>query len=989
MVDAEDLKSFGHCDRVGSSPTIPTRCSGFGCVAQLVRALRSHRRGRWFESNHIHHKNTHRCRCFFCFFSCSDFRNFANIQSEMNKILSFLCSWMLCIGIADAAVRDGNATVRAASALQQRVNTTVKSTGGRTGGVRIGTNTAARNARATTTSSTHNRTISSRAAAVQPTASRAAATSQKSLITRSATTQQKSVTARAADTTTTAMSETRTGAAYEQCKTAFFTCMDQFCQLKNDDYRRCSCSDRVLELAEIRDVMQDASDKLTVFNENLDTVGMTAAQASAMKTASEGENALTSDKSASKALLQAIMNSIKGEDTTVGGKYADLNSISLAFDTTNSFGTLDAGAAVAAYNGKNLYSAVYPQCRSAVRADCSDAALQRAINAYLMAIEQDCNAVQTAIETKQKKIKSAVRESSAMLDLTRVENRQNHNSSDLTTCINEVEAAILSEEVCGANYHKCLDNGEFIDISTGKPIAGVERFYELGEMLKFADGVDAANQKLSKVNANRTFVQTFENKVKKFAQPALDKCTEQADTAWAEYLDKALLAIYYSQQSKVDEIQQGCFDFVSSCYINNETALTAAMKELSTDSALVLQPDKITLSNDMCSDYITSCDKMFGGTDGKGIIAKYIENRKDTDTLAACRAVVKQCFDKFGGNGYQNFYYPSSGLFKSGEALDWFTLYTDTATAERQECIIDDGCTTVPATITHNNQTTSQCAKQLQSIPSCSSEEMMKAAFGGFDRAQVIEANNEKGIKTAYIVNAGGSLAYGTPSETEEAYSPGNGMAITKGFAFAARVPRPTGVATEIYNQILDTLTIQCTNVDGRFVEYKFIDKNAYKENDFCKSNFDGSKYGPKGIYNLMDLYGLFADENMCPRGYIQSVDTQSWGACLCWENGGRRSKWGTSTKCEAVLPIKAETANKDGTACTGQTIMPTTTETTAEDGTTQTHPTAKEDVVAWCTQSTLSLLNQVCSIGTSTKTGVQYCIDKEGNNIKSLPEGM
>ena len=66
MVDAEDLKSFGHCDRVGSSPTIPTKtclsASGgflirFGCVAQLVRALRSHRRGRRFESAHIHHKN--------------------------------------------------------------------------------------------------------------------------------------------------------------------------------------------------------------------------------------------------------------------------------------------------------------------------------------------------------------------------------------------------------------------------------------------------------------------------------------------------------------------------------------------------------------------------------------------------------------------------------------------------------------------------------------------------------------------------------------------------------------------------------------------------------------------------------------------------------------------------------------------------------------------------------------------------------------------
>ena len=31
--------------------------NSFGCVAQLVRALRSHRRGRWFESNHIHQDN--------------------------------------------------------------------------------------------------------------------------------------------------------------------------------------------------------------------------------------------------------------------------------------------------------------------------------------------------------------------------------------------------------------------------------------------------------------------------------------------------------------------------------------------------------------------------------------------------------------------------------------------------------------------------------------------------------------------------------------------------------------------------------------------------------------------------------------------------------------------------------------------------------------------------------------------------------------------
>ena len=65
--------------------------------------------------------------------------------------------------------------------------------------------------------------------------------------------------------------------------------MDQFCSLKNDDYRRCSCNDRVFKLIEKRETLQQAGEQLTVFTENLDVVGMTAAQATAMRTESEGE----------------------------------------------------------------------------------------------------------------------------------------------------------------------------------------------------------------------------------------------------------------------------------------------------------------------------------------------------------------------------------------------------------------------------------------------------------------------------------------------------------------------------------------------------------------------------------------------------------------------------------------------------------------------------------------------------------------------------
>jgi hypothetical protein len=556
----------------------------------------------------------------------------------------------------------------------------------------------------------------------------------------------------------------------------------------------------------------------------------------------------------------------------------------------------DAGQAIAAYNGVALYNAVYPQCRNAVRADCTDAALQRAITAYLMAIEQDCNTVQAAINQTQKQMKGAVREGSAMLDLARVENRQKHNSSDVTSCINAVEEAILSEQVCGAHYHKCLDNGEFIDVSTGAPIAGIEDFYKLENMLVFSDGVDAVYQKLAKNSANRVFVQNFESRVKKFADPALDKCVENADEVWAEYLDKAMLDIYYAQRDKVKEIKQGCFDFISACYTNSDTAITSAMKALGGDSVVVLQPNKVALSSQMCKDYITSCDNMFDNN----IIAEYVENQQQTDMLTACRAVVKQCFDKYGGMNYENFYYPYSGLFKTGSALDWFTLYD----------------------YTNGMSYKSECAKQLQNIAACSDPEMIEQAFGGFDLAMARASGNDDSLEFE-VVSEGGGVLYGTLYEL-------NSKKVLK-----HRYPRSTGVATEVYNQVLSILSTQCMNLQGRFVELQFIKSmfNGGVNNGYCTIMSENAE--------LAAMYGVFKGENMCPRDYELGIDTRSWGACLCWENGGRRSKNGTSARCVAELPI---VGSNDGMPCGGSVVLDT-----------------EGDATAWCTQSKISSKNQLC----------------------------
>ena len=821
----------------------------------------------------------------------------------MKKTLIFAAIIALCAFNAHTAVRTGNAPSRTtAQTTPQRVTTsarTAKSRGATLtprGGVTSTTASRAATARATSTAITRGTDTDKSRSATARNAS-------------------QSVTPRAAaiDETSQTIAQTRIGAAYEQCKSAFFTCMDQFCTLKNDDYRRCACSNRVYALAEARQTLQDAGQQLTVFTENLDVVGMNAAQAQAMKTASEGENALTADTSASKALLQAIMNSIRGEDSSVGGKYSDLNSISISFDTANAFGMTDAGQAIAKNNGQNLYTAVYPQCRAAVKADCNDASLQRAITAYLMAIEQDCNKLETAIAEKQKQMKSAIREGSAMLDLARVENRQKHNSSDIATCVAEVETAILSEEVCGAGYRRCLDNGEYIDITTGAPITGVSDFYKLGQLLKFADDKGASDQRLTKIPSNRQFVQNFEKRTKKFAQPALDKCTEQADTVWAEYLDKAMLDIYYAQQSKVSEIKQGCFDFVSACYMNGDTAITAAMKELTGDSSIIINPSKVVLNDQLCTDYVDSCNNMFD----KNIIQAYIDNRTDTDSLAACRAVVQQCFNKYGGTNYENFYYPYSGLFKQGEAPDWFTLYEyeylPTA-ADKHDATKFPLTVKVAEDITRNAAYKSECAIQLTKIDACNTQEMIENAFGGFDKMAVVEIidnNTESAIfwRMAETDEESKNKVYSRYGRIQPTQSGTNQL--------RHRYLRPTGVATEVYNNIVDVLSTQCQNLDGRFVEYQFIKNNIYGNTLNDKTNIkyqdNGhptqsvciSNFGALDEYAALRVaYSVANGENMCPRDYDLNVDTTSWGACLCWENGARRSKWGKSAKCLPAFPV-------------------------------------------------------------------------------------
>ena len=208
----------------------------------------------------------------------------------MKKILFFVFSTLICATDATAAVRDENATNRQTNVAERGTNTAANvtartATTNRTNNTNLSTRNAtntipASAGRTAIRTTTQRQTVSTKTNAANAsrsastTVSRSAITSKSNNVTSRPQTQ--NVSRAAIDQTADVITETRTGAAYEQCKNAYFTCMDQFCSLKNDDYRRCSCSNRVFELTEVRNVMQDAANQLTEFTENLDEMNIVA-----------------------------------------------------------------------------------------------------------------------------------------------------------------------------------------------------------------------------------------------------------------------------------------------------------------------------------------------------------------------------------------------------------------------------------------------------------------------------------------------------------------------------------------------------------------------------------------------------------------------------------------------------------------------------------------------------------------------------------------
>lgn len=469
------------------------------------------------------------------------------------------------------------------------------------------------------------------------------------------------------------------GGGYAECRTAYATCMDQFCANANDTYRRCICSARYDEFRNTENAIDQALTLLAQFQDNnLNAVGLSAAEVNAMYSATEGENAIKNDTSAAGQMLAEINDLLSGRSSSSGVENANATVsagvLSIDFtsdmddiwgDSGSSIFDTDTGVDLAALTGQELYAEAARQCLEVVADSCeNDAVLTMARSAYGIMVTQDCNLYERNINAQKENLEQTVRTAEKYLREARLEEYQSHNSADVNECITNVRNAILTDVACGPNYEKCMDpTGAYINSTTGEPIYS-PRLFQLENLIGLSGTV-------GDVLADNQDFDDFLDEKRIYAQTALDSCRDIADTVWTEFKRQALIEIAQAQDEKLEEVKMSCVSTVAECYDTQ----SGALRDFDTTTAQYSGAISAAAARQMCEDQVIACASLYGDTEG----CTFDSNGH-----------IKTGTTNSGSNVYGGINSSATGMASERCGLTALLAFVDTVDTQR----INEGCET-------------------------------------------------------------------------------------------------------------------------------------------------------------------------------------------------------------------------------------------------------------------------------------------------------
>ena len=268
----------------------------------------------------------------------------------------------------------------------------------------------------------------------------------------------------------------------DYCKAQYANCMDNYCNVLDDNQGRCSCSANIKNYAKAEQALKTATEELQDVAQKIQYIGLTSREVETLFTETIAEETMRT-KGTDNSQLQASLNKIKdmiidvksgtatsSSSNDILGLNFDLSGLlefsfdSTGFDLGSLFGTTNTNS-VSNQRGEELYKTAAARCKSSVLKACTARGVDASIitNAYDLEIDRECMAYERSLNDSNDQMLATVRNAKNVLQKARLMVAQQKNAYDMRGCINALDSCMQDEFVCGSDYENCLDpTGRYI-----------------------------------------------------------------------------------------------------------------------------------------------------------------------------------------------------------------------------------------------------------------------------------------------------------------------------------------------------------------------------------------------------------------------------------------------------------------------------------------------------------------------------------------------
>ncbi len=450
------------------------------------------------------------------------------------------------------------------------------------------------------------------------------------------------------------------------CKAQYTSCMDNYCNVLDDNQGRCSCSKNIKNYEKTETALKAATEALQDVAQQIQYIGLTKDEietlfeqtvAEATMQGKQDNTQLKNDLDRIKDLIVDVKSGTASSTAATSGISMDLSGLldfnidSTGFDLSALFGGNNTNtSSISNQRGEQLYKTATARCKATVLNNCTAQGVDASLitNSYDLEIDKQCLAYERSLTEANDNMNSTVRNAKNVLQRARLMVQQNKNSYDLRGCINALDSCMQDEYVCGTDYEYCLDpsvnyivNGEIVVGSMpGQSGSVAGNLYQntwkisegnyawgnnsagTGNLAQFiSEHLQAtANEKVPDTSDNIIDFLTYkigyikDGKAYGMCASVLNQCQDytysddeynQQNQVIANYLERTLIQIKAAQDEILADYAENCISDVSEC-------LSEGTYAYSSSSSAYRNPSDAAIKG--CDALIKTCMSTTGGT---------------------------------------------------------------------------------------------------------------------------------------------------------------------------------------------------------------------------------------------------------------------------------------------------------------------------------------------------------------------------------------